>query len=69
MKATKGVDYDLEGRIEIAKVKETVLLPEADYYLCGPVPFMNAIESQLINQGVKKEKIHSEVFGEAIHYT
>jgi len=66
--AKKGEDYDEEGRIDIDKIKSQVLLPEADYYLCGPLAFMASIEEQLVENGVRKEKIHSEVFGEAASY-
>lgn len=66
--AEQGKDYDHTGRIQFDKIKEQVLLPEADYYLCGPVPFMHNMENQLISLGVKKEKIHSEAFGEAPTY-
>ncbi len=39
-------------------------LPEgASYYLCGPVPFMQAVRSQLIDQGVSASDIQYEVFG------
>jgi nitric oxide dioxygenase len=37
----KGVDYDFVGRVNLKDIKEKVLLPNADYYLCGPLPFMN----------------------------
>ncbi|GAA4086864.1 globin domain-containing protein [Streptomyces shaanxiensis] len=32
-------------------------------YLCGPLPFMRAVRSQLIGQGVAPADIHYEVFG------
>lgn len=39
-------------------------LPEdAVYYLCGPLPFMQAIRSQLIGRGVVAKDIQYEVFG------
>lgn len=61
----KGVDYDFVGRVNVKDIKEKVLLPDADYYLCGPLPFMNAQRQDLESLGVKSEKIHSEVFGAA----
>ncbi|UGA38297.1 hypothetical protein JOS77_31340 [Chromobacterium haemolyticum] len=39
------------------------LLPDADYYLCGPVGFMLAQRSSLLDLGVAVERIHFEVFG------
>jgi len=39
-------------------------LPEqAGYYLCGPVPFMQGIRTQLIERGVHPHAIQYEVFG------
>lgn len=39
-------------------------LPEnALYYLCGPLPFMQAVRSRLIEQGVAPRDIQYEVFG------
>lgn len=39
-------------------------LPEdALYYLCGPLPFMQAVRSRLIEQGVAPHDIQYEVFG------
>ena len=62
----KGVDYDYEGRIELANIKDKVLLPDANYYLCGPVPFMAAQQRNLEALGVPKDHIHSEVFGAGV---
>lgn len=59
----RGVDYDHTGRIELAKIRDRVLLPGADYYLCGPVPFMRVEQEALREMGVPEEQIHSEVFG------
>ncbi|KAJ9655941.1 Nitric oxide oxidoreductase [Neophaeococcomyces mojaviensis] len=59
----KGVDYDYEGRIELANIKDKVLLQNANYYLCGPVPFMQAQQRSLEALGVPTERIYSEVFG------
>jgi ferredoxin-NADP reductase len=41
------------------------LVPErkAHYYLCGPVPFMAAIQSDLERRGVDPDHIHTESFG------
>lgn len=42
----------------------TIDLPgDADYYLCGPVPFMQSVRSQLIEAGVPAKAIQYEVFG------
>lgn len=59
----KGFDYDFVGRMDVNSLKDKVLLPNADYYLCGPLPFMNAQRQNLEALGVAPERIHSEVFG------
>lgn len=59
----KGVDYDYQGRIDLEEIRDRVLLPDADYYLCGPVPFMRVEQKGLEEMGVPRERIHSEVFG------
>ncbi len=51
------------GRIDIAALKDLALLPDADYYLCGPVPFMQAQAKALQAQGVPAARIHAEAFG------
>ena len=39
-------------------------LPDgAAYYLCGPLPFMQAIRTALLGRGVPQEDIQYEVFG------
>lgn len=58
-----GVDYDLIGRIELQKIREQVLLPDADYYICGPGPFMKAQSRDLETMGVNPNRIHMEAFG------
>ena len=62
----EGVDYDYEGRIDLRKVNDKVLMPGAHYYLCGPVPFMQIQQKELEKLGVPSERIHSEVFGAGV---
>jgi nitric oxide dioxygenase len=43
---------------------DAVDLPEgAVYYLCGPLPFMRAVRSSLVDRGVPARDIQYEVFG------
>ncbi|MGY2003518.1 globin domain-containing protein [Blastococcus sp. SYSU DS1024] len=54
------VDGVHAGQMDPAEVP----LPEgAVYYLCGPLPFMKAVRSSLINRGVPPKDIQYEVFG------
>ncbi|MCT9934635.1 FAD-binding oxidoreductase [Planotetraspora sp. A-T 1434] len=48
------------GQVDLARVE----LPERVVaYLCGPVPFMRSVRSQLLRRGVPASDIHYEVFG------
>ncbi|KAF1029883.1 MAG: Flavohemoprotein [Burkholderia plantarii] len=60
-----GVDHDLEGRLTAERLRP-MLMPDADYYLCGPVAFMAAQRDALVGLGVPGERIHSEVFGSGV---
>ncbi|GAA4792509.1 NO-inducible flavohemoprotein [Olivibacter ginsenosidimutans] len=51
------------GRLNIEQVKDSVLLPEAEYYLCGPKPFIEKAYADLIAYGVDHKHIFFEEFG------
>ncbi|MFI9246560.1 hypothetical protein ACIGXF_29255 [Streptomyces sp. NPDC053086] len=36
---------------------------DADVYLCGPLTFMRAVRTQLLQAGVPARRIRDEVFG------
>ncbi|KAJ5480210.1 hypothetical protein N7530_005719 [Penicillium desertorum] len=59
----QGVDYDHVGRVDLARIKDKAVLPDADYYICGPQPFMHAQSKDLEALGVDPKRIHMEVFG------
>lgn len=59
----EGVDYDFAGRVDFSRIADQAILPDADYYLCGPVPFMQQQREALIALGVDATRIHTEVFG------
>lgn len=58
-----GKDFDHAGRINAAAIQAHALHQDADYYLCGPVAFMQQQRRQLRDAGVQTERIHMEVFG------
>ncbi|PYI24771.1 globin-like protein [Aspergillus violaceofuscus CBS 115571] len=60
---TRGVDYDHTGRVDLARIQDEAVLPDADYYICGPQPFMKAQSKCLEALGVLPDRIHMEVFG------
>lgn len=58
-----GEDYQMLGRLNLKEVPAQLLPQDADYYLCGPVPFMQHQNAALLALGIPQEKIHSEAFG------
>lgn len=59
----QGKDYDYAGRIDLAGIKDQILLADADYYLCGPLEFMQVQKQALVDLGVSADHIFAEVFG------
>ncbi|MEH7549716.1 NO-inducible flavohemoprotein [Neobacillus vireti] len=55
--------FDVEGYVTREWLKDNVLIEEADFYFCGPVPFMKAINRSLKELGVNEGRIHFEFFG------
>ena len=59
----QGYDHDHVGLVDLRRVAATVLKPDADYYLCGPIPFMRMQIQTLKALGVAEDRLHYEVFG------
>ncbi|MDI2090330.1 NO-inducible flavohemoprotein [Commensalibacter oyaizuii] len=57
-----GLQFDHVGRVNL-KMIEDKLVPDANYYLCGPVEFMKEQGKILKNLGVPPCNIHVEAFG------
>jgi nitric oxide dioxygenase len=55
-----------EGYIDIEFLSE-ILADGADYYVCGPVPFLRAVVNGLKELNVEESKIHFEFFGPAMN--
>ena len=58
----QGEGYDFAGTMDLSAVKECIT-PQAHYYFCGPVGFMQAVKQQLIAAGIPAGQLHYEVFG------
>ena len=54
--------FDVEGYVTRDWLNEKIDTKDADFYFCGPVPFMKAINRSLKELGVNEEKIHFEFF-------
>lgn len=58
--ATQLADGEMVGFMDVGAVD----LPlDAEYYLCGPLVFMQAVRSALVKRGVPAKDIQYEVFG------
>ncbi|UGS28375.1 hemin transporter [Microbacterium resistens] len=48
------------GRMDLS---DTVLPENARVFMCGPLPFMQAMRTTLLSRGIPAERIHYEIFG------
>lgn len=60
-----GRDYQYAGLIDAEWLSNEAAAGEADYYLCGPRPFLRAFVSALSLAGIPAANIHYEFFGPA----
>ena len=60
-----GRDYDHYGLIDEAWLTAHTPIDDADYYLCGPRPFLRTFVATLSLAGVASDRIHYEFFGPA----
>ena len=51
------------GLIDANLIEEMVLDRNADYYFCGPKPFMVNIYHDLLKWGIPASQVHFEFFG------
>lgn len=58
-----GRDFDYPGFVDVGTIADHVMLADADYYICGPIPFMRMQHDDLVARGVPEAKVHYEVFG------
>ncbi|TCS94884.1 NO-inducible flavohemoprotein [Hazenella coriacea] len=58
--------FSKKGYIDEEWLRTIVPTVEADFYFCGPVPFMRAVKQALENMEVAPERIHYEFFGPAL---
>lgn len=56
--------YDAEVGVVTPEAIESFIAPAGDahYYVCGPTPFMDAVERTLLAAGVKESRVHLERF-------
>ena len=64
-KDVEDCSFDKSGFINLEWLMSILLSNQADFYFCGPVPFMKAIYHALKTWEVPDENIHYEFFGPA----
>ncbi|MEO6902311.1 MAG: NO-inducible flavohemoprotein [Bacteroidia bacterium] len=72
-KITTSIFYDVvvensncyTGVVDVSVIKEQVLHPEADYYICGPTQFIKKQFEDLTALGIKRENVFYEEFAPA----
>ncbi|HDG1680308.1 NO-inducible flavohemoprotein [Kluyvera ascorbata] len=55
--------FDSEGLMTLSTLADKLRDPQMQFYLCGPVAFMQHAAKQLVALGVNAERIHYECFG------
>ncbi|WP_253382643.1 NO-inducible flavohemoprotein [unidentified bacterial endosymbiont] len=55
--------FDGEGLMNLSIHEETISAADMQFFLCGPVAFMQFAAKQLVELGVNKDSIHYECFG------
>ena len=58
-----GVDFDAVGRLNVTALEKLGVPRESDFYLCGPVAFLEDFTVGLGGWGVTRDRVHSEIFG------
>jgi ferredoxin-NADP reductase/MOSC domain-containing protein YiiM len=59
------VDFDARGHLGWGDLTRLGVPMEADYYVCGPVAFLQDLTRGLLSLGVPSSRIRSEIFGSA----
>lgn len=63
--ARPGLDYEVQGRIDLDLLRGTLAFDDYDFLMCGPPPFMQAIYDGLRSLNIADRRIHAEAFGPA----
>ncbi|WP_019121549.1 NO-inducible flavohemoprotein [Brevibacillus massiliensis] len=58
-------NFDKQGFVDLPWLKSILPSNKADFYFCGPIPFMKAVYRALKEWEVPQEQIHFEFFGPA----
>jgi len=61
----EGRDYQHQGRVDLALMKQTLPQGDHQFYICGPAAMMESLVPGLSAWGVASTDIHFEAFGPA----
>lgn len=61
--ARPGQDFELSGRLDLARIQASLPFDDYDFYLCGPAAFTQSIYDGLRGLNVADSRIHAEAFG------
>lgn len=61
----QGVDYQHQGRVDVALLKQTLPHGVHAFYICGPAALMESLVPDLQQWGVARSDLHFEAFGPA----
>ncbi len=57
------MDFDASGHLDVALLEKIGVPRDADFYLCGPSPFLQSMRAGLPDWGVSGDRVHMEIFG------
>ncbi|BCL83905.1 sulfurase [Ktedonobacteria bacterium brp13] len=60
----QGIDFDAIGHLSAPLLQAMSMPHEANFYLCGPPTFLQALKSGLIDLGIAPSSIYTEIFGQ-----
>ncbi|MGA8412612.1 MAG: 2Fe-2S iron-sulfur cluster-binding protein, partial [Xanthobacteraceae bacterium] len=58
-----GSDFDARGHLDLHVLQQLGVPRDAEFYICGPVRFMNDLTIGLSGWGVAPSRVHTELFG------
>ena len=58
-----SVDFDASGHLTVEVLEKLGVPRDADFYLCGPAPFLRDLSDGLMAWGVSNPRVHTEIFG------
>jgi len=59
----EGKHYDSTGYVDVDLIKSLLPFDDYEFYMCGPLPFMESLYEGLKDLNVSDERIHYEFFG------